>query len=68
MFVFLCLSRLFCVYLFRVCMFVTFRVYVLLRLVFQSLYAMSAKVCCLFFLQGMLVVVFLSLLSMICLF
>ncbi len=54
LFVSLCLSRLLCVCLFRVCMFVTFWVYVLLRLIFQSLYAMFVKVCCLFFFQGLL--------------
>jgi len=49
LFVSLCFSRLLCVCLFRVCMFVTFWVCVLLRLVFQSLYVMFVKVCCLFF-------------------
>jgi hypothetical protein len=58
LFVSLCLSSLLCVCFFRVCMFVTFRVYFLLRLVFQSLYAMSMKVYCLFFFQGLLVVCF----------
>ncbi len=56
LFVSLCLSSLLCVCLFRVCMFMAFWVYFLLRLVFESLYAMSMKVCCLFFFQGLLVV------------
>jgi hypothetical protein len=60
--------KLFFVYLFKVCLFVTFWICVLLRLVFESLYAMSVKVYCLFFFQGLLVVVILGLLSTIYLF
>ncbi len=54
LFVSFCLSRLLCVCLFKVCMFVTFWVYVLLKLIFQSLYTMFMKVCCLIFFQSLL--------------
>ncbi len=56
LFLSLCLSRLLCVCLFRVCMFVTFWVCILFKLVFQSLYAISVKIYCLFLFQGLLVV------------
>jgi hypothetical protein len=37
-------------------MFVIFQVYLLFKLVFQTLYTMSVEVCCLFFFKGLLVV------------
>ncbi len=52
LFVSLCLSRLLCVCLFKICMIVTFWVCVLLRLIFQSLYAKFVKVYCLFFFKA----------------